>query len=323
MAMDLDDDADDIVVDDKPREDGLSSEVDKATEPARGARSSRELEQFVTAIPRILERLDQLAEQRSESNSANDNRVSKAFNDLTKRLGALADQQTESGRTVEHRVAKSFSVLKKRLDELMERVGGLEERLADYSTRTTPSKVDEDKPAVRRDEASSTALDAAVSELVNSEFAPSDEKQFIEQLVFGKELCEDRSLANRRRELLDSVSAREASAIGLAARLMLVRAASAEELPALLKEIGEAYYRHHPKTTDVTDEFETSLVEDLDRRIAAVGLRNSIELIRPGDRYDATRHVSSDRGVEVAEVRGWAVLRDNGKPLTKASVSLR
>ena len=68
---------------------------------------------------------------------------------------------------------------------------------------------------------------------------------------------------------------------------------------------------------------EQALVKILEQRIATVGLRNSIEVIRPGDRYDATRHISPDRGVEVAEVRGWAVLRDNGKPLTKASVGLR
>jgi len=322
MATDWDDDVDDIVVDDKPREDGLIGEGDAAAEPVPRS-TLTELEQIVTAIPRILDRLDELAEQRSESDSAIESRVSKAFNDLTNRLGALADQQSESGRTVEHRVSKSFTVLKNRLDELMERVGGLEERLDDYSSLASASQVDDGEPAASEDVDSSAAMEAVVSELVDSRFTPPGEEQLIEQLVFGKDLCEERSLDGDRRALLDGVLAREATAIGLAARLMLVRAAGAEELPPLLKEIGEAYYRRYPRTTDVTDALESSLVKDLARRIAAVGLRNSIELILPGDRYDATRHVSPDRGVVVAEVRGWAVLRDNGKPLTKASVGLR
>lgn len=333
MATESQDDAGDIVVDDKPREDGLSSERDEAMEPARDAGSSCELEPLVSEIPRILERLDELAVWRSESeskNSENEDRVSEALNELTNRLGALAHQQSESGRAFEGRVvksyndvAKSYNAVKKRLDELIQRVGGLEERLDDYPSQRSAEPIDNSKRSSHEAVDSSAATEAAITELVNTQFTPLGEEQHFEQLIFGKELCEDRSLAIRRRELLDGVSAREATAIGLAARLMLVRSASAEELPTLLKEIGEAYYRRYPKSADVTDALETLLVEDLDRCIAAVGLRNSIELIRPGDRYDATRHVSFDRGVEVAEVRGWAVLRDNGKPLTKASVGLR
>ena len=292
MATDWDDDVDDIVVDDKPREDGLVNEDDPATKPAQESRVSLpEMEQIAT---RILERLDK-----------------------------LADQQSESGRTVEHRVSKAFTLLKNRLDKLMERVGGLEARLDDCSPLVPASQVDDNVPAPSEVVDSPAAVEAAVSELFNAPFTPPGDERVIEQLIFGKDLCDDDSLDSRRQGLLDGVLAREATAIGLAARLMLVQAAGADELPPLLKEIGEAYYRLHPKTTDVTDQLERSLVTDLHKRIAAVGLRNSIELVCPGDRYDATRHVSPDRGVEVAAVRGWAVLRDNGKPLTKASVGLR
>ena len=292
MATDWDDDVDDIVVDDKPREDGLVNGDDPTTEPAQASRSALpELEQIAT---RILERLDE-----------------------------LADQQSESGRTVEQRVSKAFTLLKNRLDKLMERVGGLDERLNDCSSLVPASQVDDNTSASTEVVDSSAAVEAGVSELVNAQFTSSGEEQVIEQLIFGRDLCDDDSLDSRRQELLDGVLAREASAIGLAARLMLVRAAGADELSSLLKEIGEAYYRRHPKTADVTDQLEGSLVKDLHNRIAAVGLRNSIELVCPGDRYDATRHVSPDHGVEVAAVRGWAVLRDNGKPLTKASVGLR
>jgi hypothetical protein len=35
------------------------------------------------------------------------------------------------------------------------------------------------------------------------------------------------------------------------------------------------------------------------------------------------RHNAAERGVEVADVFGWVVLRDNGKVYSKANVSLR
>lgn len=152
---------------------------------------------------------------------------------------------------------------------------------------------------------------------------PTSQTDTLQQLVFGGQRSGDPALDQSRRELLDGVLRGQDKAIGLAARLMLVHAVSSEELMPLLKETGEAYYRWRPKRLDEHDPLESSLVEALGKRIAAVGLRNSIELVRPGDRYDATRHLSSDRGVEVSEVRGWAVLRDNGKPLTKALVGLR
>ncbi len=295
MTTDYDDDLDEIVVDDKPREDGLVSADEAPAETAKMQSSAMpQLEQIATAIPQILQRLD-----------------------------ALADQPVGPDGTVDDRMAEVFDELASRLDTLIERVGSLEERLDDCSSFTSASPIPNDEPATREDVDSSAAVDAVVSELVDAQFTPPDEERLIEQLVFGTDLCENSSIDNRRQELLDGVLARESTAIGLAARLMLVRAAGADEFPPLLKEIGEAYYRRHPKTEDAPDQLESLLVDDLDRRIAAVGLRNSIELIRPGDRYDATRHVSPDRGVEVAEVRGWAVLRDNGKPLTKANVGLR
>ncbi|MEK6237799.1 MAG: hypothetical protein N2C14_24070, partial [Planctomycetales bacterium] len=53
------------------------------------------------------------------------------------------------------------------------------------------------------------------------------------------------------------------------------------------------------------------------------GAKHVIELVQPGDRYDSKRHTAKDRGVEVVEVLGWVVLRDNGKVYTKANVVLK
>jgi hypothetical protein len=94
-------------------------------------------------------------------------------------------------------------------------------------------------------------------------------------------------------------------------------------LPSLLKELGEAFYRWRPKTTDSADKMEEALVAWLHDRIAAAGLRNRIDVVRVRDQYDSTRHMSSQRGIEVSEVCGWVVLRDNGRPLSKAKVSLK
>ena len=52
-------------------------------------------------------------------------------------------------------------------------------------------------------------------------------------------------------------------------------------------------------------------------------MSNTIELVHPGERFDSTRHNASKRGVEITQVLGWIVLRDNGKVYTKASVAVR
>jgi hypothetical protein len=65
------------------------------------------------------------------------------------------------------------------------------------------------------------------------------------------------------------------------------------------------------------------LIAHLTECCEAAGVSNTIELVRPGDRYDHTRHNSKQRGVEIDGVFGWIVLRDNGKVYTKASVAVK
>ncbi len=68
---------------------------------------------------------------------------------------------------------------------------------------------------------------------------------------------------------------------------------------------------------------EQALVAWLKRACEAAGIPNTIELVHPGERFDSARHTAATRGVEITEVRGWIVLRDNGKVYTKASVAVR
>jgi hypothetical protein len=144
-----------------------------------------------------------------------------------------------------------------------------------------------------------------------------------ERAILGDDLARQPGLAFQRNQLLSGVLEGEAAACALAGQLLVFRSAAAERLPPLLKEIGEAYYRWQPKTRPGNSPFEESLAAWLQRTCEAAGLHNTIELVHPGERFDAARHNASSRGVEIAEVLGWVVLRDNGKVYTKASVSVR
>ena len=105
--------------------------------------------------------------------------------------------------------------------------------------------------------------------------------------------------------------------------LLLFRSAAADKMPPLLKDIGEAFYRWQPKTSNRPSELEKALVEWLMRACDQAGMANTIELVNPGERFDSLRHNASRPGVEITQVLGWIVLRDNGKVYTKASVAVK
>ena len=124
--------------------------------------------------------------------------------------------------------------------------------------------------------------------------------------------------------LEDNVLANNGDALLLVGQLLVFRFASSDRKPTLLKDVGEAFYRCFPKTLDARDPFEEELVDWLRQHCEEAGLPNSIELVHPGERFDATRHSPLERGgVEVAEVLGWVVLRDGGRVFSKASVQTR
>ena len=76
-----------------------------------------------------------------------------------------------------------------------------------------------------------------------------------------------------------------------------------------MKDIGEAYYRWRPQLGGGgADEMEQALVASLLRTCEQAGISNTIELVHPGERFDAARHHASERGVEVVRPLGWIVL---------------
>ena len=118
-------------------------------------------------------------------------------------------------------------------------------------------------------------------------------------------------ILDRQGNIVDRVAAENRIVIGL------------DKMPPLLKDIGEAYYRWQPKSRPGSDRMEEALVAWLKETMQDAGIANTIEVVQPGERFDSTRHTASTRGVEITEVHGWVVLRDNGKVYTKASVAVR
>jgi hypothetical protein len=144
-----------------------------------------------------------------------------------------------------------------------------------------------------------------------------------ERAILGDDLAANPALALQRNLLIDGILTGEPGACALAGELLVFQSSPAERLPQLLKDIGEAYYRWQPKTRPTGNPMENALVAWLQRCCEAAGIPNTIELVHPGERFDIGRHTATGRGVEITEVQGWIVLRDNGKVYMKATVSVR
>ncbi len=144
-----------------------------------------------------------------------------------------------------------------------------------------------------------------------------------EMAVLGPDLTADPRLALYRDNLLGGVLSADAGAKALAGQLLVFQSTAPEKLPQLLKDIGEAYYRWQPRDTPEETAMESALVQWLHRACEGVGINNRIELVHPGERLDSSRHTAAARGVEITEVYGWIVLRDNGTVYTKAAVAAR
>lgn len=140
------------------------------------------------------------------------------------------------------------------------------------------------------------------------------------QIIFGEYLGVDPSISHLSGTLLADVYASDNDAVGLMGHLLDFRTATGERKPRMLKDIGEAFYRWKP-IDDQT--MRDALIAWIHTQLDAVSIGNRIEIVQVGDRYDMQRHNAKERGVEVSDVYGWIVLRENGKVYSKASVSVR
>lgn len=143
-------------------------------------------------------------------------------------------------------------------------------------------------------------------------------------VMLGPTLCGASELRPSISWLKENVLAGNPQALALVGQLLVFRCAPAERKPSLLKDVGEAYYRCFPKVQDVNHPFECAIAAWSRQICEEAGLPNSIDLVHPGERFDASRHSPVERGgVEVAEVLGWVVLRDGGRVYSKALVQTR
>jgi hypothetical protein len=144
-----------------------------------------------------------------------------------------------------------------------------------------------------------------------------------QEALLGGELAHNPALNLDKNHLLNGVLGGDPGACGLVGSLLLFRSAAADKMPPILKDIGEAFYRWQPKTSNRSSELEKALSDWLMRACEQAGMANTIELVSPGERFDSLRHNASRPGVEITQVLGWIVLRDNGKVYTKASVAVK
>ena len=242
-------------------------------------------------------------------------RVDQCMTAVGERLDALA---AEFGEMKDAFVA-SFQELQKAVGELRERgeaKGRKEDReaaapagsAADADSRTAAS------PCLPASPSAPSPL-APVS-------APGPDDPW-QRAIFGPSLAADPSLVFYRSELLRGVLLHDAAAGALAGQLLVFQSAAAEKKPTLLKEIGEAFYRWRPKRSPGGAKLEQALAGWLQEACQQAGAANTIELVEPGQRFDAARHSAPQRGVEITAVHGWVVLRDNGKVYTKAAVAVK
>jgi hypothetical protein len=139
-------------------------------------------------------------------------------------------------------------------------------------------------------------------------------------ILFGENLHAVRSVSHLSGSLLADVYAGDSQAVGFAGQLMTFRTGTAEQKARLLKDVGEAFYAWKPHGEAPLLE---PLIDWVHAELDEVQLGNRIMVVQVGDRYDMQRHHAKQPGIEVAEVYGWVILRDNGKVFSKASVAVR
>lgn len=230
-----------------------------------------------------------------------------------KSVGELLDQLRERLDQQQAEMTDAFAALGGDVDRLIQQFSRVPQAVPAAAPQPLPVAI----PATpQRPPARPGALDFLQE--------PSDQGSFdLQSIVFGPAIAANVSLEPRRGELIRDLTSGDAAAMTLCGAIMLFRGANTERMPQLLKDIGEAWYAWSPHTADEDDDLRDSLCRWLERTCAEASVPNTIELVRPGDRFDVKRHHARQPGVEVTQVAGWVVLRDNGKVYTKANVSVK
>ncbi len=143
------------------------------------------------------------------------------------------------------------------------------------------------------------------------------------RVILGDELWFNPDIEADRHRLIEGFLSRDPAVCALAASLLLFQSAPAERIPLLIKDLGEAYYRWQPRVSDPVMPFESALSSWVIKTSESAGVRNRIELVRPGSRFNPQLHKALERGIEVTQALGWVVLREDGGVFQKASVAVK
>ena len=149
--------------------------------------------------------------------------------------------------------------------------------------------------------------------------APNDGGDW-SRLIFGEQVGTDPSVGALSGALLTDLRQGDCDAMGLVGLLLVFNSSTSDRKLKMLKDLGEAYYRWNPTGAE---SLRDALITWIHALLEQGGIANRIVVAQIGDRYDMQSHNAKERGVEVTDVHGWVVLRDNGKVYSKANVSVR
>jgi hypothetical protein len=272
---------------------GRSEQESDTAEPPQRTNSNSAPGVSDAALTALEQKLDALAEQIAsvphDAHTVTQESLQQVMNEVVSAIAHHSQSTEQQSQTIRGDLATIHA-----------QAGQLAQQVADLTTELTaePEEVEQTAPSF----ATPGGLEAAVC---------------------GESLAADAGLAPARNELISGFLDGDRSAMGLAGQLLLFQSAPAERMPHLLKDVGEAYYRWRPQAAHAADPFQHAMMNWLAQKCEQGGSANRIELVRPGDRYDAARHHAKTRGLEVTNVHGWVVLRDNGKVYTKAAVTVK
>ncbi len=142
--------------------------------------------------------------------------------------------------------------------------------------------------------------------------------------AFFGEMALEPSIQNELEYILRGILERDPICSYFGGVIMMFQSSAPDKMVLLLKDLGEALYRWvNSLPENDLEHFLEIMVRWTQWLCENAGLQNRIELARPGQRFDATRHNSTARGVAVTQVHGWVVLRGNGSVYSKALVDVQ
>ena len=145
----------------------------------------------------------------------------------------------------------------------------------------------------------------------------------LDKAFFG-EMALEPSIQSEREYILQGILAHDSICSYLGGVLMMFQSSPPDRMVLLLKDLGEALYRWvNSLPGNDLEQFQEVMVRWAQWLCESAGLQNRIELVRPGQRFDAARHNSTTRGVAITQVHGWVVLRGNGSVYSKALVDVQ